>query len=125
MMPYRLLLAAALACVPALGLAQARLVTSAPADGSKVARTNVITLTFNEKIDRATLGADLVMTAMPGMASGHQMRMTAVKTEVAGDGTKVTITADKPFPVGSYELSWRAAGADHDEQSGTVAFDIE
>lgn len=121
------LLAAALALTVAPAaplLAHVKLAASTPAAGSAAKAPQAITLTFSEKVVAASVSANIVMTAMPGMADHGEMAIRNFTPAWSADGKTLTLTLRKPLPKGSYEVRWRAAGADGHAVTGTLAFDV-
>lgn len=117
-------LAAALVSATA-AQAHTKIVSSSPAANAAVAATNTISITFNEKAMAAVSGADVVMTGMPGMAKHAPMKITGLKTAWSPDGKTVTMTAGRPFPKGTYQVAWHAAGADTHRMQGNYAFTVK
>lgn len=113
---------AALLAAPGAAHAHAQLVASTPAANATVSKPTTISLTFNEKVMPGFSGADVVMTGMPGMADHSPMKMTGLKTAWSQDGKTLTLTAGRPFPAGTYKVSWRAAGADTHRRQGSFSF---
>lgn len=105
--------------------AHTKVVTSSPAANASVAPTNTIRITFNEKAVPTFSGADVVMTGMPGMANHAPMKITGLKTAWSPDGKTVTMTAGRPFPKGSYQVAWHAAGADTHRMQGNFNFMVK
>ena len=105
------LLAAALGMVALAGSAQAhtKVVASTPAANTAVAPMKKVSITFNEKTVPAFSGADIVMTAMPGMAAHKPMKLNGMKSGWSNNGKTLTLTAARPFPNGTYQVAWHAA----------------
>lgn len=122
------LLAAALALgtlAPAAPLlAHVKLASSTPAQGTAAKSPQAITLAFSEKVVPASASANIVMTAMPGMKDHGEMAIRNFTPAWSPDGKTLTLTLKKPLPKGSYEVRWRAAGADGHAVTGTLAFDV-
>ena len=120
------LLAAALSMVVFAGSAQAhtKVVASTPAANTAVAPMKAVSITFNEKTVPAFSGADVVMTAMPGMASHKPMKLNGLKTAWNANGKTLTLTAARPLPKGTYQVSWHAAGTDTHRTQGTYNFTV-
>ena len=119
-----LALAAAAATLAFAGAAQAhtKLVASAPAANASVAKQSTIMLMFNERVVPAFSGADVVMTGMPGMANHQPMKITGLKPTWTADGKTLTLTAGRAFPVGTYKVTWHAAGSDTHRMQGSFTF---
>lgn len=125
MSTFNYLIAAAALAVGGTGVAHTRLVASSPAANAAVAPTRTISITFNEKAMPSFSGADIVMTGMPGMASHSPMRITGLKTAWSADGRTMTMTAGRPFPKGTYQVAWHAAGADTHRMTGKFDFAVK
>lgn len=121
------LLAAALSLVAIAGSAQAhtKVVASAPAANTAVAPMKAVSITFNEKTVPAFSGADIVMTGMPGMASHKPMKLNGMKTGWSANGKTLTLTAARPFPKGTYQVVWHAAGTDTHRTQGAYSFIVK
>lgn len=105
--------------------AHTKVVSSSPAANASVSPTNTIKITFNEKAMAAVSGADVVMTGMPGMAKHAPTKITGLKTAWSPDGKTVTMTAGRPFPKGTYQVAWHAAGADTHRMMGNYTFMVK
>lgn len=128
MTKFRLLLfVPVLATVAAVGTAQAhtKLVASTPAANAVVAKPTSISVSFNEKAIPAFSGADVVMTAMPGMANHKPMKLSGLKPKWSADGKTLTLTAGRAFPVGTYQVTWHATGADTHRMQGNFTFSVK
>ena len=110
-----------------VGVAQAhtKVVASTPAANAAVAPTTSISVTFNEAAVPAFSGADVVMTTMPGMAMKSPMKMNGLKPTWSADGKTITLTAGRPFPKGTYQVTWHAAGADTHRMQGSYMFSVK
>jgi methionine-rich copper-binding protein CopC len=125
MRPVLLIPAALLAiALPAAAQARVALVSSSPAANATLARPVKMTLSFSERLDAASSGADLVMTAMPGMADHPPMPIKGFKTSIAPDDKTLLLTLPRPLPAGSYDLTWHAAGADRHRVEGRFSFKV-
>ena len=125
---FRLLRAAPfVAALAMVGAAQAhtKLVASTPAANASVAKTTRISMSFNEKAMPAFSGADVVMTGMPGMANHKPMKLSGLKPIWSADGKTLMLTAGRAFPVGTYQVSWHAAGADTHRMQGSFTFSVK
>ena len=109
------------------GAAQAhtKVVASKPAASAAVAPTKTISVTFNEAVVPAFSGADVIMTKMPGMAMKSPMKMNGLKPTWSADGKTITLTAGRPFPKGTYQVTWHAAGADTHRMQGSYLFSVK
>lgn len=110
---------------PAAALAAVSATGAAPADGSRAAGVQRVTVAFSEQIQPALSGLDVVMTEMPGMEGMHHaMKMPGVTVKVGPDGRSLVGTLARPLPVGGYVVNWRAAGADGKRVTGTISFAV-
>ena len=128
MTKLRLLLAAPLlAGLAFAGTAQAhtKLVASTPSANAVVAKPTSISISFNEKAMPTFSGADVVMTGMPGMANHKPMKLSGLKPSWSADGKTLTLTAGRAFPVGTYQVTWHAAGADTHRMQGNFTFSVK
>lgn len=107
--------AACAALAVSSAFAHPKLVSSTPAR---------IELHFSEALVAQFSGANLVMTAMPGMADHGAMKVT-VKVSGADEGKTMVITPAQPLVPGSYRVDWRAVASDTHVVSGNVAFDVK
>ena len=69
-----------------------------------------ITIGFNAPIKPGSAGAEIVMTAMPGMADHPPMVIKAFTNELADGGKSLVLKLKSPLPVGSYTVNWAATG---------------
>ena len=106
-------------------LAHTHLVASTPAANASVAKPTTISLSFNEKVMPAFSGADVVMTGMPGMANHQPMKLSGLKSTWSADGKTLTLVAGRAFPVGTYQVTWHAAGADTHRMQGNFTFSVK
>ncbi|MHA6848439.1 copper homeostasis periplasmic binding protein CopC [Ralstonia syzygii] len=104
--------------------AHAKLVSSTPADKSAGAAPAKIELHFSEALVPQFSGANLVMTAMPGMADHGAMKVTA-KVSGGDDGKTMVITPAQPLVPGAYRVDWRAVASDTHAVSGNVSFEVK
>ena len=128
MTKFRLLLSAPLlATLAVAGTAQAhtKIVSSTPAANAVVAKPTSISMSFNEKAMPTFSGADVVMTGMPGMANHQPMKLSGLKPSWSADGKTLTLTAGRAFPVGTYQVTWHAAGADIHRMQGSFTFSVK
>ena len=116
-----------IAALAMVGTAQAhtKLVASNPVANASVTKTNRISMSFNEKAMPAFSGADVVMTGMPGMANHKPMKLSGLKPSWSADGKTLTLTAGRAFPVGTYQVTWHAAGADTHRMQGNFTFSVK
>jgi methionine-rich copper-binding protein CopC len=105
--------------------AHTRLVSSSPAANATVAKPGRIVLTFNERVVANFSGAELVMTAMPGMADHQPMAITGFTSAMSADGKTLTLTMRRALTPGTYQLKWHAAGADTHRMEGNFTFTVK
>jgi len=105
--------------------AHTKLMASTPAANASVTKPTSVTMAFNEKIMPTFSGAEIVMIAMPGMANHKPMKLSGMKPAWSADGKTLKLTAGRPFPVGTYKVSWFAAGADTHRMKGSFAFSVK
>lgn len=127
MISYRFVAAFALASLVIGGVAQAhtKIVASTPLADAAVAPISAISMTFNEKAIATFSGAEVIMTAMPGMANHKPMKLNGLKPSWSADGKTLTLTAGRVFPKGTYRVSWHAAGADAHRMQGSYSFSVK
>lgn len=123
-MLLRFLLAIALTAVAVLP-AQAQLVRSAPAAGAAVRAVSQIDLAFAAPVNAATAGAQIVMTAMPGMADHPPMAIKGFTIVPGADGRALRLKLRKPLVPGDYTVSWSVAGADGKRLTGKLSFKVQ
>ncbi len=105
--------------------AHTKVAATSPAANTAVAPTNKVSITFNESPVPAFSGADVTMTGMPGMANHSPMKISGLKPSWSADGKTLTLVAGRPFPKGTYQVSWRAAGADTHRVQGNYSFTVK
>ena len=120
----RTLLAASAFVAASAAFAHPKLLASTPTDKAAVASPAKIELNFSEKLVPEFCAANLLMTAMPGMASHAPMKMAFVVTGGADDRTMV-ITPKQPLPPGTYRVDWRAVSADTHPITGNISFEVK
>lgn len=120
------LLAAAfsLIAIPGFASAHTRVVASSPAANAAVAPMTTVSITFSERTVPAFSGADIVMTGMPGMAAHAPMKLNGMRPRWSANGRMLTLTAARPFPRGTYRVSWHAAGTDTHRMQGNYSFTV-
>lgn len=117
------LVAVAALVAPLPALAHPKLVAATPAANTAAAPTARVQLVFSERLVGQFSGADVVMTAMPGMKMHGPMRMPG-RTALAEDGKTLVVTFAKPLPKGSYRVDWRVVSADTHRVQGNYSFEI-
>ncbi len=110
--------------ISAAAIAHPKLLSSTPADKAETAAPPRIELRFSEKLMTQFSGANLVMTAMPGMADHPPMKMP-VKVSGSQDPNVMVITPASPLVPGSYRVDWRAVSSDTHPVTGSVSFTVK
>jgi methionine-rich copper-binding protein CopC len=105
-------------------LAHPKLVSATPAAGSTVSGPTQITLAFSETLMPQMSGLDLVMTAMPGMASNAPMKVAGFKTSVSQDGKRLVVALPPALPAGSYDAHWHVVSTDTHRVEGHLTFTV-
>jgi methionine-rich copper-binding protein CopC len=114
---------ALLAAAPAL--AAPGLVSSYPAANTAVKPPGKISIGFNAPLKPGSAGAEIVMTAMPGMTDHPPMVIKAFTNELADDGKTLVLKLKNPLPVGSYTLNFAVTGMDGEPVNGSIDFRVE
>lgn len=121
-------LAGATITLAAPALAHPQLVAATPAQSASVNHVDRIVLTFSEPLVAAFSGFDVVMTAMPGMAHGHQhqpMKVSGLIVKIGPDGRSLVGTLARRLPQGSYDVNWRAVSTDTHRITGKISFTVQ
>lgn len=92
-------------------MAAPRLIAVSPADGAVATQVRTLSIGFSEPVLDTVSRIDLVMTAMPGMASHAPMVVTGFQTRLTEDGKTLIVTLPRALPAGTYSLGWRVGGA--------------
>lgn len=116
----------ALASIPGMAFAHAKLVSSTPAANATVSKANVksINLIFNEKIIASTMKTELLMTGMPGM-KGHAPMKIAFSSMMGKDGKSMMLMPKTALVPGTYKVTWSAAGADTHRMGSEFSFTVK
>jgi len=116
----------ALASMPGVAFAHAKLVSSTPAANATVSKANVksINLIFNEKIIASTMKTELLMTGMPGMKDHAPMKI-AFSSMMGKDGKSMMLMPKKALVPGTYKVTWSAAGADTHRMGSEFSFTVK
>lgn len=116
----------AMALMPSVALAHAKLVASAPAANATVskAKAKSVNLTFNEKLIAATMKTELLMTGMPGMKDHAPMKI-AFSSMMGKDGKSIMLMPKKALVPGTYKVIWSAAGADTHRMGSEFSFTVK
>jgi len=123
-MPIRFFLAGAAAILLALP-AQAQLVRSSPAAGGSARAVSQIDLAFATPVNPKTAGAQIIMTAMPGMTDHPPMAIKAFTIEPDASGKALRLKLRKPLVPGDYTVKWSVAGADGKRLAGSMSFKVQ
>jgi methionine-rich copper-binding protein CopC len=115
----------ALALIAAPALAAPGVTSTYPAANAAVKPPGKITIGFNAPLKPGSAGAEIVMTAMPGMADHPPMVIKAFTNELADDGKTLVLKLKSPLPIGSYTVNFAATGLDGDPITGSVDFRVE
>jgi methionine-rich copper-binding protein CopC len=109
------------------GIAQAhpKLLLATPAANSAVSKPTKIQLKFSEKLLAPMTGAELTMTAMPGMAGHQPMKMTGMAAAMGADGKTLMLTLKRPLTAGTYLVAWHAVAADTHRVEGKYSFTVK
>lgn len=105
--------------------AHAKVVASTPAEGALVAGPKVVSLSFSDALQPATVNVSIVMTAMPGMANHGEMVIRNFTPAWSEGNRKLTLSLRQPLRAGTYEVRWQAAGADGHRMSGKITFKVK
>lgn len=122
---YKLLFATTLAALPLPALAHAALISSTPAAGASVSRPDRITLKFDEALKAGTAGAEIVMTAMPGMTDHPPMAIKAFTVELADKNETMVLVLRKPLAAGTYTVNWSGANDENHRSKGSIEFSVK
>ena len=109
---------------PASVLAHTKVVASTPKQGAIVKAPRFVMLTFSEALLPPTAAANIVMTAMPGVANHGEMVIRNFTTAWSNGNKTMTLSLKQPLRAGSYDVRWQAAGADGHRMKGAVSFTV-
>jgi methionine-rich copper-binding protein CopC len=118
------LLVPALIAVASLPAA-AKIVDTAPAANATVKPPGKIILNFDAPLKPGTAGAEIIMTAMPGMTDHPPMVIKAFTNELANDNKTLVLKLKNPLPVGSYTIRWGVTEASGTPLKGSMDFRVE
>lgn len=116
-------LALALCAAPAL--AAPSVTGTTPAANAAVKPPGKISIGFNQALKPGSAGAEIVMTAMPGMTDHPPMVIKAFTNELADDGRTLVLKLKQPLPAGSYTVNFAATGMDGEPVTGRIDFRVE
>lgn len=122
---FPLLALLATPAVTAPALAAPTVTSTYPAANAAVKPPGKISIGFNAPLKPGSAGAEIVMTAMPGMADHPPMVIKAFTNELADDGKTLVLKLKSPLPIGSYTVNFAAAGLDGDPITGSIDFRVE
>jgi len=120
----RPLLVACAVLATSAAFAHPKLLSSTPADKAEVAAPANIELNFSERLLPEFSAANLLMTAMPGMAAHAPMKM-AFKVAGGSDEKTMVIIPAQPLPPGTYRVEWRAVSTDTHRVTGNLSFEVK
>lgn len=107
-------------------VAHTQVASSTPAASATASNVRTFSITFTEAFMPALSGLEIVMTGMPGMAGHHAaMKVAGVKVAPSADRKTLVATFPRPLVAGTYDVNWRAVGADTHRTIGTVSFTVE
>jgi methionine-rich copper-binding protein CopC len=104
-------------------LAHPKLISSTLADKAVGAAPRSIQLTFSEALMPQFSAADVMITAMPGMAMAPAKVATAVATGT--DGQTLVVTPTRPLTRGSYRVDWHVVSVDTHAVKGSFTFEVK
>jgi len=105
--------------------AHTHVASSTPAASATVSNVRTVSITFSEAFMPALSGLEIVMTGMPGMAGHHPaMKVSGAKVAPSADRKTLVATLPRPLAAGTYDVNWRAVGADTHRMTGTVSFTV-
>lgn len=118
--------AAALMALSTVPAAHARVAISsaAPAANSSVSKVTSVSMQFSQPVSASSVKAELIMTAMPGMANHPPMKMQATSA-LARDGKKLTLTPRRVLVKGSYRVTWTATEVGGQTTTGHYSFHVK
>jgi methionine-rich copper-binding protein CopC len=111
--------------LPAAAQAAATVTGSYPAPNAAVKPPGKISINFNTPLKPGTAGAEIVMTAMPGMTDHPPMVIKAFTNDLADDGKTLVLKLQNPLPVGSYTINFAVTGMDGETVKGSIDFRVE
>ncbi|QXQ05995.1 copper resistance protein CopC [Sphingosinicellaceae bacterium] len=103
-------------------LAGSTLVSAVPPAGATAANVRSLTLNFSDRVIDTVSGVEMVMTAMPGMASHQPMKIAGFKTALSADGKALAIALPRALPAGTYKVTWHAVSSDNQSAEGSYSF---
>lgn len=115
----------AVAALPAAALAAAHVVDTYPAADAAVKPPGKIILNFDAPLKPGTAGAEIIMTAMPGMTDHPPMAIKAFTNELANDKKTLVLKLKNPLPVGSYTIRWGVTDESGAPLKGSIDFRVE
>jgi len=104
-------------------LAHPKLISSTPADEAVGAAPRAIQLTFSEALMPQFSAADVMITAMPGMAMAPAKVATVVA--MGTDGQTLVVTPTRPLTRGSYRVDWHVVSVDTHAVKGSFTFEVK
>ena len=101
--------------------AQLAIASAKPAVNSNVSKVTSVSMQFNKRVTPASVRAELIMTAMPGM-SNHPPMKISITSAMTRDGKTLTITPKRVLVPGTYKVSWNATATDGQAMAGNYSF---
>lgn len=105
-------------------IAHPKLLSTLPADHSTGPSPKTVVVGFSESLLPKFSGAEIAMTAMPGMAQGQPMTIASVAA-VASDGKTLVVTPSQPLVAGTYQVNWHVVATDTHPAKGSITFDVK
>ena len=123
----RPVLSALFACAsllaPMVVSAHAHLLVASPADHFRGPAPAHIDMSFSEALLTPVSGAELVLTAMPGMSMGPVK--VPVKTSFGDYAKSMSLIPARPLIPGSYRVDWHVVSADTHPRKGSFSFQVQ
>lgn len=107
--------------LPAVAHAQLAITTSKPAANAVASKVTSVSMRFSKPVVPASVKAELIMTAMPGMANHPPMKMLATSA-IGKDAQSLTMTLRRPLVPGTYKVTWTAAAKGGERMTGHFSF---
>jgi copper resistance protein C len=111
--------------LPAAAHAAAQILDTYPTANAAVKPPGKIILNFDAPLKPGTAGAEIIMTAMPGMTDHPPMAIKAFTNELANDKKTLVLKLKNPLPVGSYTIRWGVTDESGTPLKGSIDFRVE
>lgn len=105
-------------------MAHPKLLSTLPADHSTGPSPKSIVIHFSESLLPKFSGAEIVMSAMPGMTQGQPMAVSSMAA-VASDGKTLVLTPAQTLAAGTYQVAWHVVATDTHPAKGSITFDVK